>query len=61
MTDAAAPSIEPAAYRFGEWLVEPELNRLSKDGEALQLEAKDVGRVAELVKEYEGSGMVPTG
>ena len=34
------PSAGELSFRLGEWLVEPRLNRLTRDGESIQIEPK---------------------
>ena len=53
MTEATTP-IEPTVYRLGDQLVEPELNRLSREGQELQLEAKTMDMLAHLIEHHGG-------
>jgi DNA-binding winged helix-turn-helix (wHTH) protein/TolB-like protein/Flp pilus assembly protein TadD len=49
----ATKPIDSQIYRFGDWRVEPELNRLSRDGEELQLEAKTMDVLAYLIEHHD--------
>jgi DNA-binding winged helix-turn-helix (wHTH) protein len=37
------PTVAERPFRLGEWLVEPRLNRLTRDGESIQIELKMMG------------------
>ncbi|HOC44821.1 MAG TPA: winged helix-turn-helix domain-containing protein [Thermoanaerobaculales bacterium] len=48
---AAAPRPRPAAFRIGDWRIDPELNRVSRNGQAGQLEPKIMDVLVRLASE----------